>query len=36
MADSDVSRRGFVKQSLATMAPAMLGASALPIPARAD
>jgi LmbE family N-acetylglucosaminyl deacetylase len=36
MADSDVSRRGFVKQSLATMAPAMLGASALPIPARGD
>jgi LmbE family N-acetylglucosaminyl deacetylase len=32
MADSDVSRRGFVKQSLATVAPAMLGATALAIP----
>src|SRR6185436_11755968 len=32
MAESDVSRRGFVKQSLATVAPAMIGASALEIP----
>lgn len=31
MPDSDVSRRGFVKQSLATVAPAMIGASALTI-----
>ena len=32
MPESDVSRRGFVKQSLATMGPAMIGASALSIP----
>jgi LmbE family N-acetylglucosaminyl deacetylase len=32
MPESDVSRRGFVKQSLATVAPAMIGASALSVP----
>ena len=32
MPESDVSRRGFVKQSLATVAPAMIGASTLSIP----
>lgn len=36
MPDSDVSRRGFVRQSVATLAPAMLGASALPIPSVLD
>ena len=36
MSDSDVSRRGFVRQSVATLAPAMLGASALPIPSVLD
>jgi LmbE family N-acetylglucosaminyl deacetylase len=34
MTDSEVSRRVFVKQSVATLAPAMLGASALAIPER--
>ena len=32
MPESDVSRRGFVKQSLAAVTPAMIGASALAIP----
>jgi LmbE family N-acetylglucosaminyl deacetylase len=36
MSDSDVSRRGFVRQSVATLAPVMLGASALPIPSALD
>ncbi len=36
MSDSDVSRRGFVRQSAATLAPALLGASALPIPSALD